>query len=442
MRLPSIAELKGLFNPDEKKEGKQTIYEGGTVFDSLYETVSEAKQLIQNIHYSPDNFYQRANKGLKIDLDFTADKKTRERAIAGIPVAVTFGKKGIGNKGREEFLIAEAERLAPVVAKRSQQAIWLGMSPNIIIPERRNDLNFIADLLPQPRRHFGFLEGKVCMIENEFNPWRSRKPLTGVGNPLDVADQQFYLHCPTFQFDDAERDEEYYGGLAKYILVTQALQGFVEMNYVSFSEMYGKPIRYGTVNASIGEKEKQELRRGLRDLGSMLSGIFPEGAEVKILELADKGGSVQLYKDLITMFKQNKTKLVLGTVEMTTPQANGSRAKVETLDRIRQDVLYEDLERANASLTELIQKSAVMNFFPDMHWSQIDLQAKYVWEPPKDLVQLATIVSMLSKNPAAARQIPVGIMNEDFGIRKPDEGEETFGSGATDTTGLDIFNRQ
>jgi phage gp29-like protein len=102
-------------------------------------------------------------------------------------------------------------------------------------------------------------------------------------------------------------------------------------DWAAFSETFGMPVRIGKHPAGMADDQKTVLANMLRDMGSDLYAIFPEGVDVEFKEVA-RGN--QPYEGMIDWIERKQAILFLGQTLSTEPGTIGSLA----LGRVHEDV--------------------------------------------------------------------------------------------------------
>lgn len=108
--------------------------------------------------------------------------------------------------------------------------------------------------------------------------------------------------------------------------------------WAQFVENYGEPTRVGTYGPEFTGAQKTAMSRFLQQVGRNKWGIFPEGANVQLME-ANQQGSVTTYRDIISMSNNEIAVALVGQTGITTDSAQGSRAKLQVLDGVRQEIV-------------------------------------------------------------------------------------------------------
>ena len=189
-------------------------------------------------------------------------------------------------------------------------------------------------------------------------------------------------------------------------------------DWVTFSEVYGMPVRIGKYDPSTGKEERQALELAIMMIGSDAAGIISKDTEIELLEAA-KASSVDVYQKLIELCEATQSKAVLGQTLTSGEGQHGTQALGNVHEEVRQDLKKADARAVSKSLRmQLIRPWIVFNYGAEY----ADRAPKPVPQisDPEDLVATSTVVVNLY---GLGMPIPVPWAQEKFGIPAP-QGEE------------------
>lgn len=204
-------------------------------------------------------------------------------------------------------------------------AIAFGISVVEIVWDRGR----LADLIPVPHSR---------LIADPHEPWRLRvrtadHPNQGV--PLDAAPTKWIVHKPR-----ATPGRHFDGGLLRASVLLYLAQNLSFKDWLVFSQIAGMPVRVAQFDRGTPEADKQELLRMLEKLGTDAVAIFNKSVELRFLEA---GNSPRPYQPLQDYCNNEITILWLGQHLTTDIKSSGSRAAAEVHDRVREDLLVDDI---------------------------------------------------------------------------------------------------
>ena len=193
---------------------------------------------------------------------------------------------------------------------------------------------------------------------------------------------------------------------------------FAIKDWVTFSEVYGMPVRIGKYDPSTGKDEREALELAVAMIGSDAAGIISKDTEIELLEAA-KASSVDVYQKLIDLCEATQSKAVLGQTLTSGEGQHGTQALGNVHEEVRQDLKKADARAVSKSLRmQLIRPWIVFNYGAEY----ADRAPKPVPQisDPEDLVAASTVVKTLRE---AGLRIPITWVQEKFGIPAPQDDE-------------------
>lgn len=127
-------------------------------------------------------------------------------------------------------------------------------------------------------------------------------------------------------------------GAARRILGWWITKMYAQLWWVEYVESYGQPIRLGFYSPEAKNRERAELKNFLQNIGRSKWGLFPQGADLKLMEATDSG-NVTTFSDLIDMANNEIAIALIGQTGMTQDSAQGSRAKLQVQNTVRVEIL-------------------------------------------------------------------------------------------------------
>ncbi len=214
------------------------------------------------------------------------------------------------------------------------QHLALAVGRNIAIAElvwgRRNDRFTLVDLCP------------VDFTRIVFDDLDRPRILTA-GRPMDgidLAANKFVVHTPHCTAGHPQR-----GGLLRVTALSYLGKNLALKDWMIFAEIFGMPVRIARYEPSASAEEKREMLDMLESLGSNAAGVFSRAVDLQIVS-TERGGKQSPYEALIEFFNREMSKAWLGqTLTTDTTGSRGSFAASRIHERVRQDVLADDLRK-------------------------------------------------------------------------------------------------
>jgi phage gp29-like protein len=182
------------------------------------------------------------------------------------------------------------------------------------------------------------------------------------------------------------------GGLARAAGWSYLFKNYILKDWVTFSEVYGQPLRVGKYSAGATESDKRTLLRAVANIGSDAAAIILESMIIEFTE-ARQAGSTDLYERFCEYIDRQVSKVVLGqTLTSDLPRGAGSRAAAQVHDGVRRDILGADARRLAATLTRDLVKPVVdLNMGPQQHYPKL----QFALPDDQDAKTFADIVAEL-----------------------------------------------
>ena len=212
------------------------------------------------------------------------------------------------------------------------------------------------------------------------------------------------------------------GGLARAAGWAYLFKNYVLKDWVTFTEVFGQPLRVGKYHPGASEQDKQALLNAVSRIGTDAAAIMPESMIIEFTE-AHQSGSSELYRSFCEYLDAQVSKAVLGqTLTTEMPGSGGSRAAAQVHDAVRRDILNADARRLAATLArDLVRPIVELNMGPQRNYPKIELGLP----DDSDAKVFAEIVAML-----ADRRLRVGqkTILDKLGIAEAGEGEAVLGA--------------
>ena len=384
------------------------------------------------------------------DLHYLAVLGTRKNAVAQLDLVVRAASSAAEDQRAaamvREMLVDGAIQLDTVLFD-VLDAVGKGFSATEIIWDTTGREWFPAQLKWRDPRWFAFdwisgeevlvrtLKGEMIPVENDAG---ARQPThfgtagiyastrAGIGiQPLTapLAPYKFLTH-----FSKAKAGLPIRGGLARAAGWAYLFKNYVLKDWVTFSEVFGQPLRVGKYKPGASEKDKIALLNAVSRIGTDAAAIMPESMVIEFVQANQEGGT-ELYERFCEYLDAQVSKAVLGqTLTTEMPKEGGSRAAAQVHDAVRRDILNADARRLAATLArDLVRPIVELNMGPQLRYPKIE----FGLPDDNDAKAFAEIVAML-----ADRGLRIGqkAVLDKLGIEAPEDGEAVL-TGVKDGTG-------
>ncbi len=378
------------------------------------------------------------------DLHYLAVLGTRKNAVAQLDLIVRAASSGADDQ-RAAAMVREMICEGPIqldsVLFDVLDAVGKGFSATEIMWDTSGREWFPAQLKWRDPRWFAFdwisgeeilvrtLKGEIIPIEGDaaatqpthFGGEGILSSLRGgIGiQPMTapLAPYKFVTH-----FAKAKAGLPIRGGLARAAGWAYLFKNYVLKDWVTFTEVFGQPLRVGKYHPGASEQDKQALLSAVSRIGTDAAAIMPESMVIEFTE-AHQNGSSELYQTFCQYLDAQVSKAVLGqTLTTEMPRSGGSRAAAQVHEGVRRDIMNADARRLAATLArDLVRPIVELNMGPQRQYPKIELGLP----DDSDVKVFAEIVAML-----ADRGLRVGqkTILDKLGIAEAAEGEAVLGA--------------
>ncbi len=226
-------------------------------------------------------------------------------------------------------------------------AIGYGISVAELVWERGR----LVDVVPVPYSR---------LVADPQQPWRlcvRTADSASFGIALDEHPTKWIVHKPR-----PRPGRHFEDGLLRASVLLYVAQNLSFKDWLIYSQIAGMPVRVARYEPGTPEPDKSELLKMLTRLGTDAVAAFSKNVEMDFLE--SKGGD-KPYLPLQDYCNTEITILWLGQ-HLTTDMGNtGSRAAAEVHDRVREDLLVDDINDEADTLRRDVLKPIVQARFGD-----------------------------------------------------------------------------
>jgi len=149
------------------------------------------------------------------------------------------------------------------------------------------------------------------------------------------------------------------------LLKYYTFKSFAVNNWVSFTEIFGKPYRIGKYRLGATKEEKNELWNMLKNAGTDLAAMVSENVIIDFVDYTAKNASSDLYNNLISFCLKSETKRTLGQTLSTDAQKTGSYAQAKVHNLVRRDILAGDARDSDVFISSFLTTLNRLNFNND-----------------------------------------------------------------------------
>lgn len=260
-----------------------------------------------------------------------------------------FMAAGADGKREQEAADAFSEQLSaldvPLIIEEMMNAVAYGYSPLEVLWELDGVRWGIGGIVGKPPQWFEFDQDNRLVFR------------TGAVGIEEIPENRFLLvrHRPSYAnpYGDKVFSKCFWP-------VTFKKNGF--RWWTVFVEKYGGAFMYGKYPNNAGEEYKAELLGALEKMVADAVAIAPEGADITIEALANKGSVSSVHAEYIAMANSEISKAVLGQTLTTEIGDKGSYAASKTHNMVREDLAAADRRRIAAAFNRLASVFTFYNF--------------------------------------------------------------------------------
>lgn len=231
----------------------------------------------------------------------------------------------------------------------------------------------IAGFHPIEQQYFSFTDGFDPLLITSDRP-------EGIAIPRErIVCHRFRAHGT-----DAAR-----GGLIRPLAWMYCFANLNEKNLLSFVERYGMPFLIVKADEETYKKERNNLKRLIRNFGSCGGGIFTRNVEHELLQAANTDGNV--YFRLKDYYQAAVNRLVLG--QTASSGDGGGLSGDNAQDKVRRDILKSDCRRIMRTVgAQICVPWCEYNFGPEVPAPKLVMEC----DPPEDKLQIAQTLQALA----------------------------------------------
>lgn len=346
-----------------------------------------------------DGYLALAEEMEEMDLHYASVLGTRKRALSGIEPRV----EAASDEARD-IEIADAVRklVNPLVWPELVEDLLDGLGKGYSVVEMIWDTG-VNPWTPARYEHrdprwfrYDDHTRRELLLKDEADPMGVRLPLN-----------KFIVHEPKLKTGVPIR-----GGLARLAAWSFMFKHYTVVDWVSFVETYGMPIRLGRYGPGASDKDIAVLRRAVTELARDAAAVLPDSMRIDFEQIANSGSGFEVFERLAEYLDAQMSKAVLGQT-MTTDDGS-SRAQAQVHDQVRRDILRADARQLSATLNrDLVRPFVDFNFGPPPNGYPLLLHP--VLEPED--TQL--LVDALTKLVPMGLEVEASVVRDKLGLPDP-----------------------
>lgn len=269
----------------------------------------------------------------------------------------------------------------------------------------------LRDIVPVPHSR---------LVGDSNEPWRLRvrtEEAPNGGEALDERPHKWVVHCtrPT-------PGRAFEGGLLRASALLYLAQNLSFKDWLIYSQIAGMPIRVAQFDPGTPDADKQQLLRMLESLGTEAAAVVGKNVDLRFIDAARS--DARPYQPMQEYCNTEVTILWLGQHLTTDIKASGSRAAAEIHDRVREDLLVDDI----AAESETIRRDVLT---PLVHFSLGEAAPAPMFR--RSLVQAVDTKVLAETLAVAVNELGLGVprawMYAALGIPEPRAGEPVLTGG-------------
>lgn len=171
------------------------------------------------------------------------------------------------------------------------------------------------------QQHFTFVDGYTPRLVTSDNP-----------RGVEIDPKRIIFHRVRFHGGDPAR-----GGLIRPLAWLHCFKAVGEKDLLSFIERHGMPFVAAKVDETTFEREKNLVKRLIRNFGSAGGGIFTKNVELQLLDSTSTG---EAYFRLLEYLEAAVNKVILGQTASSGDSSGLSKGDAQS--SVRQDILESD----------------------------------------------------------------------------------------------------
>ena len=221
------------------------------------------------------------------------------------------------------------------------------------------------------QKHFTFVDGYIPRLVTSDNP-----------RGVEIDRRRIVFHKVRFHGGDPAR-----GGLIRPLAWLHCFKTVDEKDLLSFIERHGMPFMAAKVDKASYDREKNLVKRMIRNFGSSGGGIFTKNVELQLLECKNNG---EAYFRLLEYLEAAVNKVILGQTASSGDSSGLSKGDAQS--KVRQDILESDCRVLQRTVnTQILRPWTDYNFGPSVASPQLVINCAAPEDSEKNANTLKTL---------------------------------------------------
>jgi|GEM_PF-4209526 len=216
-------------------------------------------------------------------------------------------------------------------------------------------------------------------------------------------------------------------GLGSVLVWWWLFKSYAIKDWVSYSEMFGAPLRIGKFPAGAAGEDIDALDEALRQLGVDASAVIPDDMKVEFHSDTGPRTGADVYERLAKYADREVSKAVLGQTLTTEEGARGTQALGSVHNEVRQDLVVADAKQlARTIRREVIGPLVLFNFGPDVALPRFTFDTEPAPDEAAEVTRQQGRAGVFAAAANMGIQVAVSQVQEELDLREPQKGEPTL----------------
>lgn len=204
------------------------------------------------------------------------------------------------------------------------------------------------------------------------------------------------------------------GGLARAVAWGYMFKNYSIRDWVSFLELYGKPLRFGRYDIGAHEDDIRKLMRAVSQIGADATAVFPRTMDIEF-ESGSQGTSPKdMWGSLAGYIDDQVSKAVVGQTSSADAKAGGiGSGQADLHSDVRDDITNDDGGKVAATLNRDMVVPMV-----DLNHGRRKAYPRLIIEKPKP-IDVKTRIESAEKLVEMGVEIPADQMRDEAGFSAP-----------------------
>lgn len=343
------------------------------------------------------------------DLHYLSIMGTRKRQVSQLPITIEAASDGKVDQHVADFVREWTARdLIETELFDVLDAVGKGYSASELVWNQDGKAWYPEAIKWRHPRWFAFDQatGEIPLLKGGYEgagEWGIE------GAPLPPAKFLFHTH-------PAKSGLPIRGGLGRAMAWTYLFKNYIIKDWVSFVELYGRPLRIGKYPAGSTERQIDTLMEAVEGIGHDFAAVIPQSMLIEIVESKSAGGAGP-YQGFADYLDQQESKAVLGQTA-TTDSVTGGLGSGKEHGEVRGDIERADAKLTGGSLRRDVLTSMVrLNYGEGVPVPKVRIGREEDWDPGKMMPAIKTFVDM-------GGRVEESVVRDRLGLPDPPEGPE------------------